>query len=664
MSHDKPFLCLNMIVKNESKIIKRLLDSVVSIIDSYCICDTGSTDNTIEIIRQYFQSKNIPGEVFEIPFRDFGYNRTKALERAKNWGQYALLLDADMILEISPKFKKSDIVLDAYHVKQKNSVLDYYNTRIVRTDRDITCVGVTHEYYNIPPCCKHARLDTLEINDVGDGGCKSDKFERDIRLLRKGLLDEPKNERYCFYLANSYRDLGTVTGNHSYLQKAIKWYKKRLEMGGWDEELFMCCLEIGNICLKIKEPERAVYWWIEAWMHRKTRAESLYQIIKYYREKDARHAYLAAHFYNIAKNIPYPSQDQLFIQKAVYDYLLDYEYSILAYYMGWSIDYYRYLNLLGKHENYENILSNYKFYVKPLSTLRPFRLQFNTIATIDNHRDTFRSSTPSIIPFKQGYLMNQRYVNYFIEPNGSYTCNYPITSWNRQLYLDRNFKMIEQFDFDQLPTKVDKYAGIEDVKIFPFNDEIWFFGTEQDLETKNLCVTTGLYPTDHNTHYLKSQIIKSPTNNQCEKNWAYLADSDGKLRVIYQWSPLTIGHIDQGQLIIDLKDSQMPAFARHLRGSTHGQTVNDEIWFLTHLVEYVSPRNYYHCIIILDARTLKYKRHSILFKFEDSPIEYCLGMIIEPRRVIFSYSKMDRESILTVFDRPTIEHFLFPVSSN
>ena len=49
-----PTLCLNMIVKNESKIITRLFDSVLPIIDCYCICDTGSTDNTVQIITNYF----------------------------------------------------------------------------------------------------------------------------------------------------------------------------------------------------------------------------------------------------------------------------------------------------------------------------------------------------------------------------------------------------------------------------------------------------------------------------------------------------------------------------------------------------------------------------------------------------------------------------------
>ena len=47
MSNNKNItLCLNMIVKNEGKIITRLFNSVIDIIDTYCICDTGSTDNT------------------------------------------------------------------------------------------------------------------------------------------------------------------------------------------------------------------------------------------------------------------------------------------------------------------------------------------------------------------------------------------------------------------------------------------------------------------------------------------------------------------------------------------------------------------------------------------------------------------------------------------
>jgi glycosyltransferase involved in cell wall biosynthesis len=45
----KIILC--MIVKNESKIIERIIKSVLQIVDEISICDTGSTDNTVEIIK-------------------------------------------------------------------------------------------------------------------------------------------------------------------------------------------------------------------------------------------------------------------------------------------------------------------------------------------------------------------------------------------------------------------------------------------------------------------------------------------------------------------------------------------------------------------------------------------------------------------------------------
>lgn len=658
MSSTKPFLCLNMIVKNESKIIHRLLDSVISIIDSYCICDTGSTDTTIKLIRDYFESKKIPGEVFEVPFKDFGYNRTLSLERAEKWGQYALLLDADMVLEIAPTFQKKEITQDVYQLKQKNSTLDYYNTRIVKTSKGIKCVGVTHEYYDLPRGCTMGELHGLEINDIGDGGAKADKFERDIRLLRRGLVDDPKNSRYHFYLANSYRDYGGMIGDNKPLKKAIKWYKKRVSFGGWDEELFMSCYEIGNIYHKLGKHDRAIYWWMEAYHYRPTRAESLYEIIKYYREKDPKHAPLAAHFYQLAKNIPYPKRDLLFIRKAVYDHLLDYEYSILAYYMNWPIDHYKYLDLLGK-VNYSNVLSNYKFYVKRLSSVNPHRVTFNDLSRIDGHPDVFYPSTPCLIPYPGGYLMNQRYVNYYIEPNGNYKVNPPITSFNRRLQLDHQLRVVKKWDFDQLPKVVDKYAGIEDVKIFSYKGQIRFLGTEQDSTSQNLRVSTGVYPTDDTTRGLTSMICQSPGNNQCEKNWCQV-EHQGQLKLVYKWKPLVVGHLDGDQFRQEISDDNVPGFFAHLRGSSNSVIVGNELWFMTHMVEYCAPRNYYHCVVILDRESLHYKRHSIMFKFEDTSIEYCLGLVVEESRLLIGFSKMDRETIVCSYDRPAVDQFLFP----
>jgi glycosyltransferase involved in cell wall biosynthesis len=145
-----------MIVKNESKIITRLFDSVIPIIDSYCICDTGSTDDTIKIIKAYFESKGIPGKIVEEPFVDFGYNRTFALEQCVDMkSDYILLMDADMVLQYGKEFSLAALTTslqlhDAHYVMQGSDKFQYRNVRIVRNRRGIKYWGVTHEYVDVP----------------------------------------------------------------------------------------------------------------------------------------------------------------------------------------------------------------------------------------------------------------------------------------------------------------------------------------------------------------------------------------------------------------------------------------------------------------------------------------------------------------------------------
>ena len=98
-----------------------------------------------------------------------------------------------------------------------------------------------------------------------------------------------------------------------------------------------------------------------------------------------------------------------------------------------------------------------------------------------------------------------------------------------------------------------------------------------------------------------------------------------------------------------------PGFFKHVRGSSNGCTVGDELWFLCHVVHYVTPRHYYHIIVVLDRDTLQYKRCSTLFKFDGDCIEYALGFLVEESRVLFSYSQMDRTSFVLEVPREQLE---------
>mgnify|MGYP003850169963 CR=1 FL=1 len=54
---------LCMIVKDESHIIHESLEATLPFIDTFSILDTGSTDNTVQIIRDFYTKHNIPGNV-------------------------------------------------------------------------------------------------------------------------------------------------------------------------------------------------------------------------------------------------------------------------------------------------------------------------------------------------------------------------------------------------------------------------------------------------------------------------------------------------------------------------------------------------------------------------------------------------------------------------
>ena len=651
-------LCLNMIVKNESRIIRRLMESVIGVIDSYCICDTGSTDDTIAIIRDYMTTAGKSGEVYSEPFKNFGYNRSHALERAAKWADHALLLDADMKLIISPEFLAAKLTADVYTILQRNGGLEYFNTRIVRTGVGIKCVGPTHEYYDVPGGKVTQRLQSLVIEDIGDGGAKSDKFERDVRLLRQGLEDEPGNVRYMFYLANSYRDLS----KHAL---AAEWYKKRFEAGGWIEEVFYAAFELGNMHKILGHIEEAIYWWMEAYNHHNKRAESLYEIVKHYRIVGKQR--IGQMFCDIARAIPYPKDDVLFIKSDIYKFLLDYEHSILAYYSGAKIDHYRYLTLVGSDYNKINVLSNYVFYVKKLTKMAGVKVyDFCDMVekVIDGWQDSYISSSPCIIPWKDGgYLLNVRYVNYRILGHGGYEFKNTmgkITTLNKTYILGPDMSKLCDNWIDQVERPHLRYQGVEDVKVFKHGGELLFLGSVEDPDTGAIRVGHGTYTLDKDC--LVSLPFQSPLGRSCEKNWCYFHDSAGELRVMYDWSPLTVGKVTDGQLEILTINKSVPAFFRDVRGSSHGFRLGSEIWFLCHIANYTMPRTYYHLLVVLDGDTLAVKRHSILFKFADESIEYALGLIVESERLLISFSRYDRTSAVLSMPLALMESELFPTA--
>lgn len=634
-------LCLNMIVKNEANVIERLLESVYPIIDTYCICDTGSSDNTIEIITRFFNDRGMRGKIVSCPFVNFEYSRNFALSSAAEMADYLLLLDADMVLQVNNFDKNTLSNYYSYSIIQGTEDFYYYNRRIVKNDGQSKYLGVTHEYLSTPPNSPERDLlrEDIFIFDIGDGGAKSDKYTRDIALLEQGIIDEPDNDRYHFYLANSYLSVGRY-------KDAIKAYDKRIYMGRWDQEVWYSFFQKG-LCYKyINELEKSVDSFLKAFEIIPYRLENFYELVKLYREQGNNK--LANFFYQMAKGIKSDINKDtfLFYDATVYRYKLDYEFSIIAFYNGVkNVDdcVVKILNECSEVSTRSSVISNNKFYDTLLRSL--LTIDFTDKIFDDN---VFNSSSPCIVENGEGYLMNVRYVNYYYNEAGQielFNKKDPrIITLNKYLYLDKGFKTIQSGIFTQnIDDKL--YVGVEDIRVFPTKDGFKFLGTGFEGD---LTIATGEY--DTNNPKLEYNLLRQTFNKtDCEKNWVFANDKT----LIYSWKPFIC--MSYNTLDVIKRNDNMPKIFESVRGSTCAAEYNDELWFICHIVSYEQPRQYYHMFVCLD-KELNLLRYSAPFKLSDASVEYCLGLIVKEDKVIISYSEWDRTTKVSIYDKKYIDN--------
>lgn len=307
-------LCLASIVKNEVSILKRMFDSVCEYIDYWVIHDTGSTDGTQDFIRSYFEEKGIEGELIEKPWIDFGYNRTELLKSAKNKSDYLILCDADYVINMHDKKFKSKLTEDLYYISHDGDV-DYKKATLAKASLPWKYFGRTHEILDIDDKTIAYKSDVANfftINHIGDGNNKSDKYERDIRLLKEDLCDDENNSRTWFYLGQSYKGLNEYC-------EAINCYKRASELSKHVEEKYYALFMIG-FCMKLdKRPFWDCFQWLmKAYLIKQNRLEALHLILilcdeeKYYK--------FGFSLGMMAINNTYPKTDFLFVDRYVHTY--------------------------------------------------------------------------------------------------------------------------------------------------------------------------------------------------------------------------------------------------------------------------------------------------------------------------------------------------------
>jgi glycosyltransferase involved in cell wall biosynthesis len=311
-------ICLAMIVKNESKIIERCLRSVIDHIDYWVICDTGSTDDTRAVIQGVLE--DIPGKLYNVPWVDFGHNRSQALVAARPHGDYTLMLDADYELRIAPGgFDWNALTKDAYALRHEGEI-DFTQTWIFSNKRNWRFVGAVHEYAVCDGSEGAYLLDGITIINHGDGSNERD----DLAVLLPEYEKNPSNPRTIFYIAQTHLGLR----NHA---TALHWYNLRAEMDGGDpEERWYAAMMVARLRQQFEaDPKVVRASYMEAYFLRPHRFEPLCWLAQYCRLSGDYHS--AFTFSSLAgTDLRYPHGDGLLIDRKVYEYLMLFEFGIAS----------------------------------------------------------------------------------------------------------------------------------------------------------------------------------------------------------------------------------------------------------------------------------------------------------------------------------------------
>ena len=322
-----PHLCLCMIVKDEAHVVCETLVSIAPYIDYWVVVDTGSTDATMTVIRDFWAAREIPGEIHQRPWIDFGTNRTQALKLSRGKADYLWMIDADDLLVGS---------IDLLHLTQDSYLLRYgtdfryWRKQIFRGDLDWKYQGVLHEY---PMCldtgvneCRLQGEYYIESRRLGSRNRATDKYQRDALTLLAEVVANPDDARSTFYLAQSFRD----AGDH---RQALEYYTRRAAMQGWHEETFYALMQRGVCMEHLGESwEKVLAAHLRCWQFSPHRAEPLHLISAHYRLQGQ---FALSHlFASRAKEIPFPEDDSLFVAADVYQWKIDDELAICTYYLG------------------------------------------------------------------------------------------------------------------------------------------------------------------------------------------------------------------------------------------------------------------------------------------------------------------------------------------
>jgi len=253
-----------MIVKDAQGTLYRCLESVKPIADEIIVCDTGSSDRTMEIAREYTD------QVYEIPWDDdFAAARNRSIEKAT--GDWVLWIDADEYLLGAENLGKylRDNMYNGYVIRQHHHAIDAefkpdVPVRLFRNRMGIRFFGCVHEHpetglnEGVKPAVILGDVHVMHDGYVTES-VRRRRFLRNLPMVLKDRKRHPNRRLGLVFLERDYihlaryeleRTRGVMTERvQKYLRRAIAVHREHFRspddpLYGYSFPLYQSALEL------------------------------------------------------------------------------------------------------------------------------------------------------------------------------------------------------------------------------------------------------------------------------------------------------------------------------------------------------------------------------------------------------------------------------------
>ncbi|MFO0836868.1 MAG: hypothetical protein U0638_18050, partial [Phycisphaerales bacterium] len=452
-------------------------------------------------------------------------------------------------------------------------------------------------------------------------------------------------------------------------RKAADAYAKRAEMGGWDEEAWNARLNEARCLLKLGDEGGFLRQALAAFNQRPQRAEPLYDLARFYRERGTFDASML--FCEAGLDLPRPDQDILFLEDFVYTAGLQEEYSIAANYArdparkdrGFAACNWLALNRTIPDGTRSLARSNLFFYLQPASATMP---SFAAHRIAFTPPDGFHPSNPSVALWQDEIVVAQRAVNVTLTADGRYVTpdGGPERARNFLLRLTRDLDVQSAMEIlppADLPEPAFPWVvGFQDLRLFVQHGELGCCGTTRQFNSEGRYEQILARIDSMSSRLVDCRVLRPESPKHDEKNWMPQVAGDA-LRFLYLCDPTRL--LDEQAKTIG--ETTPTIAADDFRGGSQAIAFDGGWLALIHQVVWRDERRFYqHRFVGFDAAN-RLDRVSRPFFFQKQGIEFAAGLAWHPdgHRLLISYGVDDRESWLATIDAEDVRRALASVET-